>query len=622
MVPHSALALAAVAILCVAAQEAHAFEPNPSIQPESRMTLFSDGSVDIRQGSRYEAVRIWGTFVDDGRDRWDIIIYVRDPDGDRITIQFETRSTKFAIPHTIHGSDIRLEGWHSIEAYVNGTRPAHIGSGKFYVDLLGYELPAVRLDITNSSAYRECLPDCYKATIGKARNGEYRIDEGEAVEWNNYGLNMHHIYSQAVGYGKARPEIITEIGDGPNEFDGGLLKIGGHMQIIFDAPGTVLFTCLFHPWMEGLVVIDSVEGRNDGSDVSDRPSGVADILEEEDIREEQKIADGTAGPPGQDSHGTRLVATLTVGGDHGLLGGSILADIRISEPRRYTVDIIVQDDGGNEVASRRVKTNDGGNATATIVIQPTWEAGPYTVRAESHDVHGVGSASGSAEIMITGTSPCLGEVSPDTCFAGIATRTGRTGSVRIGDTTVMPAFIDRSGSLLDDSYSACMPGGAGKVVVADIDPAAGRDRGTPMGTLWCGGVMLNQALLDTGRATLDRAACGSEEAAERFRHICSPPKEEKGDGKQAGQPAASPPGGNCPMALLSYGTALAEPVQEMREARNAMIAEGHGWLFDAAHAAYYMVSPHAADILRENAGLRSAAAAYLSMPVILGAWLL
>ena len=73
---------------------------------------------------------------------------------------------------------------------------------------------------------------------------------------------------------------------------------------------------------------------------------------------------------------------------------------------------------------------------------------------------------------------------------------------------------------------------------------------------------------------------------------------------------SEPAGGGCLVATAAYGTELAPAVQLLREARERVQASGPGALFmDHFNAAYYAVSPAAADLARQDPHARAAAAA-------------
>ena len=616
------IAVAAAALAC-ALPAALALGPNVLIQPESRMTLFTDGYVEIRDRYGHETVHIWGTFEDDGSDKWLVIIQVTDPDGGMIQQEFEVRGTRYDTYHALHGSDIRLEGWYTVEAHVNNTVPVHIGTAEFYADVLGYERPDIRLDITNSSAYVECVPACYDIAIGDHEANEYEIVEGGTVEWNNRGLNTHHIYSQAIGYGGEMPLITTEVGDGPNEFDTNILQIGATIQVTFDEPGTVLFTCLFHPWMEGLLIIRAADGEPDGEDLDDRPSGVADILEHEEIEAEEDLAeeiassvpDETGDVNVADVESTSLSLSLDASDSADLFGGLVEVRMEFSEPHRYRITVKMQDENDTSVESIRTKTAENGTALVAIPVQPTWDAGTYMVTVFNSRSLGIPSVSASEPVEITGENPCLGDAGASQCFAGFVEQIRRDDKIVVDGKRTSLAFIDAR-DVRDAISSVCMPGGEGAVAVVDIDMLDDRRAGT----VWCGGTMVNAMVLDGGNATLREEGCAEGETAERLAAYCA--AKAAALESQRAKKQDSLVGGDCPIALVSYGNHLAVPVQEMREVRQGLVSAGHGWLLDGIHAAYYTAAPHAADILRDNDGLRNLASSYLSVPIIAGAWLL
>lgn len=85
-----------------------------------------------------------------------------------------------------------------------------------------------------------------------------------------------------------------------------------------------------------------------------------------------------------------------------------------------------------------------------------------------------------------------------------------------------------------------------------------------------------------------------------------------GDGRHLMQ-ISEPAGGGCLVATAAYGTEAAPAVQRLREARERVAATEAGALFmDAFNAAYYAVSPAAADLSRQSPPLRSMSLALLS----------
>lgn len=73
---------------------------------------------------------------------------------------------------------------------------------------------------------------------------------------------------------------------------------------------------------------------------------------------------------------------------------------------------------------------------------------------------------------------------------------------------------------------------------------------------------------------------------------------------------SEPDGGGCLVATAAYGTELAPAVQRLREARELVGRTEAGERFlEAFNAAYYAVSPAAADLARQSPALRAAAGA-------------
>ena len=80
--------------------------------------------------------------------------------------------------------------------------------------------------------------------------------------------------------------------------------------------------------------------------------------------------------------------------------------------------------------------------------------------------------------------------------------------------------------------------------------------------------------------------------------------------------ADPPEGGGCLVATAAYGTEMAERVQKLREAREAVSSTGPGSAFMAGfNSAYYAFSPAVADMQRESPALREAVRALIAPAV-------
>ena len=96
----------------------------------------------------------------------------------------------------------------------------------------------------------------------------------------------------------------------------------------------------------------------------------------------------------------------------------------------------------------------------------------------------------------------------------------------------------------------------------------------------------------------------------------APPVPVPAQGAAPASPPA-PPGGGCLIATAAYGTELAPQVQKLREVRDGTLlpSELGSAFMRPFSAAYYAVSPPAADVLREYEAARRAAA-LLAAPAV------
>jgi len=75
----------------------------------------------------------------------------------------------------------------------------------------------------------------------------------------------------------------------PNMFDSGILEYGRFVDITFPVPGSVLFACQYHPWMQGLITVRPQEG---GSPPRDLPETFQEI-----VPEVRPVRPDDGGPP-------------------------------------------------------------------------------------------------------------------------------------------------------------------------------------------------------------------------------------------------------------------------------------------------------------------------------------
>ena len=643
---------AALSLLLVPAPGAHSQPgPNQFYLPDPATTVHVLELVEIPAGSGLDAVRIWGTLENRASSVSVIVEGPRGAPAHTVAYSAGVAGDRYEAYHPVSGDGRHLEGEYAVTVSADYSGIVRNATATFYLDVLWYDPPDVRIHLGDHAISYKCQYSGCPPEYG----GPYAVPRGGSVEWENGGRVPHHMYSVAEGYGAQRPGIPRE--PGPNAFDGGIIPPGEYARVQLESPGSVIFTCRFHPWMEGLILVESpVPGEPDGGDIRDPPSSVLDILgtggsgsvpaipappgilesegaalEEEARRLEaerlaaeiaalERIAEGGA-PLGA---APEVVSVSILESPVGLWGGVISATVRGHDPDALAVYLEGPD--GAEV----LRTRPGG-PDVTIPVQPTWPPGPYVLRAD--DGHSGGS---SPVTILESPESCIGDTVRDgrlLCLAG--TVTGATGSyIYIDRMPVRPAGAP--GILPQD---ICREGAA---AVADFDPGLGRD----VASVWCDGVRVNPGPEWPGACESERPparcaippdgpAAGAGPAApdappdappEGPRDSPPEPPAQKAAPPDAGAPepgtrdARPPPGGDCPVALISYGTALAEPVQALREYRDDLEYSGHGPLLDGVHAAYYSASPHVADVLRAHGILADAARTFLAAPLALLAW--
>ena len=639
-----------VAMLTFAVTDASGAIPGPNklYVGDPKMTVNTEGVVEIIDGSTFDFTHIWGTVEKDDRKAVSVSMVLKGPHGLTTTHTSGVANHSYDIYYLINGYDRHLEGEYEVTVYVNYTeKQKKVGKSTFYIDVLSYRMPEIRISMDDSSASQDCrgAKNCL-VSADRSRRGEYVITEGEYVEWNNYGkIKNHHMYSVAEGYGSQRPEIIDGGTPGPNAFSGGILRPSDHVQVQFDEPGSVLFSCRFHPWLEGLIVVEASNRKEpDGSNVSNRPDSVIDILEREKAEEAAKAKEeaekvaaeeqaareraeaervaaeeqaakdkaaaeaaaldaATGNLPEQKSGG---IGVLVRESPVYLWGGSITADIATPRLSGQDVTITLNGPDGNEIKSTTIDPDGNRNIEVTFIVQPTWKAGNYSLSAFG------GQYAGSDMVeIVESEESCIGDTADGDrplCIAGYVTSTdGNT--VHVGMIMADLAGIEfDSGGAVDAMDVVCHPGA---VAVVDFDVGMGENAAS----IWCDGLYVNEMLVNDGLVDVPDNNCVS---IERNIGDCL-----IDDILSAGTDMLAPPdaAGDCPIAFLAYGTYLSEPVQTLREYRDGLKQAGHGWIFDGIHAAYYTVAPHVTDMLRENDTLKDAATFHISAPILTAAWL-
>ena len=94
--------------------------------------------------------------------------------------------------------------------------------------------------VTNApgSSTPGCEPNCFVPST-------VTIEAGETVTWENTDTAAH----TATGGSAA---------DGPSGvFDSSLIMATQSYSFTFDTPGTYVYFCMVHPWMEGTVIVEA-----------------------------------------------------------------------------------------------------------------------------------------------------------------------------------------------------------------------------------------------------------------------------------------------------------------------------------------------------------------------------
>lgn len=435
----------------------------------------------------------------------------------------------------------------------------------------------------------ECHADSECFVGGDTR---WDISQGDTVRFASDSVGVHHLHAVAAGI----PDdyaIQTRIPKGaePNMFDAGILERGGFSDITFPVPGSVLFTCQYHPWMQGLITVRPQEGDGPPADL---PESVPEIVQ--DTR-----------PAGQDdgdpppASATKQLDVLTDRTEYSNGGDPVSVTVTQSPDRLRKVT--VQISGGSGTVYRGTVTpSEDGTAHLTVTAVPSWESGTYTVRADK-------SRGSSWHVWDTAKFNVTRDARCDaSCVAGTVSSVNGS-AVRVSGSESEIGTSVVSGDLSE----ICPVGGR---VLAYPDPDI---RGS--GIIWCGdGDASANELLIAGGAAADAKDCRSTGFGDRqwVADACSRVREDL-PAEVAGE-IAGQIGGDCPIALASYGTHLAPHVQHLRELRDGIVSGGGAAsaAIHAAHAAYYSVSPYAADALRESPAALEAFRAAVT-PAILAA---
>lgn len=545
---------------------------------DSEMLIIPEHIITLERNG-YSNVPIYGAVPDEFSGNH-VLITVTSPAGDitEITVQSITDGT-FHTYHTIRGIPESV-GSYTVTAMYEGFEdeggnvPIYdIGVRIIDVVLDGYDTGDHTITIQPGAASTPCarVDECYA-------NGIVEAETGQTIRFVNNDDRVHRIHAVAAGYGNMKPEI-TKSGDAntPNAFDTGIMAPGDEYIVSTDVPGTILYTCRFHPHMEGVILIQG------GEDVIIIPPKTITGIISDEYNPILNIhtSDDTFG------NGARsmIINVTSESTDRG----------RVTVQITNRTNII-------EILQLRMRE---GTASHEVITQPHWRGGEYTIYAQLRGEDEITSKT----LTISDESICSGSTEQDSCFAGKITRI-RGEIMKIGSiNTRLAALIITNGTVLGD----ICPKGTFAIVDRDHVPGNMTADETPYASeVYCNDTSLNQMMLSDGHARLDQNSCGTSE----FEWARCPEEPRLMNVTMTGNSTHVQPtsNGNCAIAFAAYGTKLAHDVQILREYRNEA---GHvtGLLLDATHAAYYAVSPHIVNAQKASPEFRLLYHGIISMPI-------
>ncbi|ABK77326.1 hypothetical protein CENSYa_0693 [Cenarchaeum symbiosum A] len=525
--------------------------------PGPRITV--PGEVEMRRGVP-EQVPIYGR-LPPGTGAAEVVIGVTGPGGYTGHAVLSTKEGVFGTYHTIPGSrdsggTYTVSVSYKIVTYSSEHRTETgeertLGTASFAARLHDPDAADVTVLIL-SGASEGCPDGCYSRTAAV-------LGAGDSIEWRNEDATAHRIQPVALGYGDDPVEPVDETSGG-NSFKSDVLAPGASDTVILSRAGGILYSCLFHPWMEGTIRVTAPDVRPPPI-----PETITELLPEP--------APEILLYPEKRSYGTG--EEVSVGFEHPGMVSVILAG------PNGTID--------------ETELSAEGRGTYRAITQPWWPGGWYTVSFEAAE------QSEAAAFRYSAGYSCTGSQDPADCFAGIVGGTYGNNTLGIGGAPVVLSVITHiNGTNAAGAIREECP--ANSIAVFDAD-GSGRT-----GAAYCTDRTrsVNQMLMDAGFARAGGAGCSSGEFSGWDQCDYAPrpviPAEPVRDPVEP-EPAAPEPGGDCPVALLVHGTILAEKAQRLREYRSTMDPD----LLHTVHSAYYVVAPYAADILRENPGLQGPA---------------
>ena len=563
-------------------------------------------------------ILIYGTLAD-GTKKSAVTIVITAPDKSQQThTVMSGNESVFSVWHPVIGSR-DTEGRHTVSAAYSitvdlgydstghkkyDTAKYNIGSTVFYTKLAGLERGDATVTI-NPVEIDGCSKTGKQACYDRPK---VSIDAGQTVEWYNDSDQIHNIHSIALGYGREEQKPIDDkLQKTVNFFETNILK-SGHSRIIkFAEPGTVLYSCLYHPWMEGTIRISS-----SGVAVPESADSILDFAEEE-IKKPVKII-------------------LDLAKYRHTNAGEIIS-AEFAHPGKTTtresLSISVYDPDGNRIDGQKSKIESDGTGRFGVITQPTWKSGKYEIVIRTEN------AEGRTPFMISEhkSIKCRGiNIQNITdhgheagCFADHIAEIIDGDTLRIGQKRVTTSIAIPVNATAESVSQICP---VGSVAVVDRDTTLGLDSRISSDALtrqyysvvYCtgSGISLNQQLIQSGLSRPDSVGCLTSEFADMvdgceidLAKAADDDVQEKADDDAVKETVEN----DCPIALAVYGTSLAHQVQVLREYRADMIGSGWSPFFDTVHAAYYVAAPHIADMERASPLFKNMVLASLIVPV-------
>ena len=574
-----------------------------NLEPDNKAEIIAPSGIIPLKPGQSTNIHIFGTVPEDIKDAT-IILKFHHPDGTSFEVNTMTRNDGiFSIWYSL-GDTRNDEGKYEISGTYHVQPKVRFGNETPEIDYKDFPGVSFRAEIPDLvrgdhvveilSGEGDCAEEesCYK-------NPDGVILPGQTVEWINTDYQVHRLHSTAIGYGEEEPEIIKDPRKTENFFDTELIMQGESAFVEFTVPATVLYACLFHPWMEGKIAIVIEE--------DDRiPQKTKSIVEIKEKEEEKRYVQWDSIPP----------KVLSNAGD------MLEVEYSFSDSTRRSALAKITGPEGIVIEKTRVSSDSDGFSEYKERIQPTWPPGKYVFSVEPYSSN---FDAISLEFVIEGhdTAMCPsinhtlikrhGPISG--CFADRIVEITGNDTIKIGKTEVTLTGSNPTEDTTSKLSQLCPVGSVG---VVDRDSTLKADsrtgsslRGEYLGVVYCDGTNVNRYLLDNGLATKDETGCLTTEFQE---WAGCPQIEEIIDVVEEITETATED--NCMIALATRGTHLAHHVQVLREQRNSMIESGWEPVFLGIHAIYYSFSPHVSDMMRDNDNMMEMVRSFLTLPIM------